>query len=73
MSSTVVMPMPMRSMGAVAPYARVRGSWQRSLAPVSFGFGLGLGSPAVCVTTENDQNTGIDTKAHVRRPQETST
>lgn len=75
MASTAVMPMPMRSTGAVAPYARVRVPWQRSLAPVSAGFG-GLGSfgHLACVTNGTDQTTtGIDTKAHARRSQETST
>jgi hypothetical protein len=77
MSSTLVMPMPMRTEGTVAPYARVRvSSWQRSLAPVSAGLTLGLGSSFVCVTKTDHQGnaTEINTKAHgARRLPETST
>lgn len=76
MSSTAVMPMPMRLTGPVAPSARVAYPWQRAFAPVSDGFGLGLGLSFVCVTTGTDHNqaTEINTKAHgVRRLQETST
>lgn len=76
MSSTAVMPMPMRLTGSVAPSARVAYPWQRPLAPVSAGFGLGFGLSFVCVTTGTDHNqaTEINTKAHgVRRLQETST
>jgi hypothetical protein len=76
MNSTAAMPMPMRLTGSVAPYARVRVPWQSALAAVSAGFGVGFGSPFVCVTTGTDLNqaTEIDTKAHgARRLQETST
>ena len=76
MSSTAVMPMPMRLTGSVAPTARDAYPWQRAVSPVSAGFGLGLGSSFVCVTTSTDldQATEINTKAHgVRRLQETST
>ena len=75
MSSTAVMPMPMRLTGSVAPYARVRVPWQSALAPVSAGFGLGFGS-STCVTsgTDHNQATEINTKAHgARRLPETST
>jgi hypothetical protein len=76
MSSSAVMPMPMRLTGSVAPDARVRVPWQSALAPVSAGFGLGLGSSFVCVTTANHQDhaTEINTKAYgARRLPETST
>ena len=74
MSSTAVMPMPMRLTGSVAPAARVRVPWQSALAPVSVGFGLG--SSFLCVTTNEHktQATYINTKAHgARRLQESST
>jgi hypothetical protein len=78
MNSTAVMPMPMPITGSVAPapYARVRVPWQSSVAPVSAGFGLGLGSSFACVTTTDhlNQATEINTKAHgARRLPETST
>ncbi len=76
MSSTAVMPMPMRLTGFVAPTVRDAYPWLRAQAPVSAGFGLGLGSSFVCVTTSTDldQATEINTKAHGnRRLQETST
>ena len=76
MNSTAVMPMPMPLTGSVAPYARVRVPWQSALAPVSAGFGLGLGSSFACVTTTDhlNQATEINTKAHgARRLPETST
>jgi hypothetical protein len=76
MNSTLLMTMPMRTDGSVAPDVRVRvSSWQHSLAPVSAGLGLGVGS-FVCVTKTDHQDnaTEINTKAYgVRRPQETST
>ena len=67
-----LMPMPMRTAGTVAPYARVRVPWQASAASVA-DLGVGFGSP--CVTGSGNQTTnGIDTKAHgARRPQESST
>ena len=82
MNSTAVMPMPMPIMGSVAPASpsadvqRAAYPWQSSVAPVSAGFGLGLGSSFACVTTTDhlNQATEINTKAHgARRPQETST
>ncbi len=77
MSSTAFMPMPKRLTGFVAPSVRAAYPWQRAaVAPVSAGFGLGLGSSFVCVTTgtDLDQATEINTKAHgARRLQETST
>lgn len=76
MNSTAVMPMPMQLTGSVAPSARVRVPWQSAVAPVSAGFGDGLGSSFVYVTsaTDLDQATEINTKAHgARRLQETST
>ena len=74
MSSTAVMPMPMRLTGTVAPDARVRVPWLRAQAPVSAG--LGLGSSFVCVTKTDHQDhaTEINTKAYgARRLPETST
>ena len=79
MNSTAVMPMPMRLTGSVAPAALdMRDySWLRATAPVSTGFGLGLGSSFVCITgdaNQKNQTTEINTKAHADlRPQETST
>ena len=74
MSSTVIMPMPMRLTGSVAPTTRVRVPWQSATAPVSAG--LGLGSSFVCVTKTDHQDhaTEINTKAYgARRLPETST
>jgi hypothetical protein len=76
MSSTAVMPMPMRLTGTVAPEARVRVPWLRAQAPVSAGLGLGLGSSFVCITKTDHQDhaTEINTKAYgARRLPETST
>ena len=72
MRCTAAMPMPMRTAGTVAPYARVRVPWQASAASVS-ALGLGLGS-FVDVTGDENQTTEINTKAHgARRLQESST
>ena len=75
MSSTAVMPMPMRLPGTVAPASYPeRASWRPQAAVVSAGFGLGLGSSFVCVTTNDHQIKATNTKAHGnRRLQETST
>ena len=69
MSSTAVMPMPMRLTGSVAPDARVRVPWQLAVAPVSAGLGLGLGSSFVCVTKRDHQDHAnpINTKAYGAR------
>ena len=66
MSSTVIMPMPMRLTGSVAPTARVRVPWQT--APMSAGLGLGLGSSFVCITKLGNQDhvTEINHKAYGR-------
>ena len=72
MLNTAAMPMPMRSAGAVAPYARVRVPWQASAASVS---ALGLGRCSfVGVTGDANQITEHTTKANgARRSQESST
>jgi hypothetical protein len=76
MSSTEIMPMPMRLTGSVAPDARVRVPWLGAQAPVSAGLGLGLGSSFVCVTKTDHQDhaTEINAKAYgTCRLPETST
>lgn len=76
MSTLAAMPTQMR-MGSVAPDARVRVPWQRSVAPVPAGLGLnGPGSSYACITGDADQAFEITTttKAHgARRSQESST
>lgn len=75
MSSSAVMPMPMRLPVTAATYLRVRGDWQGSISPVSAGAGRGSESPIVCVTTGTDLNLVTEfTKAHgTRRSPEPST